>query len=217
MRLYNKNDMVKAGCHDCKGCSECCREMGDTIILDPLDIRQLTVGLKKSFEELLDGSIALHVEDSIILPHMQMTEGNGQCVFLNEAGRCNIHTFRPGLCRAFPLGRSYEEGKLYYFLLEDCPAQNKTKVKIDKWIHMPEFSRYEKFLTEWHFFLKSARTKAQSLQAVQGEEAATAQEILRNMNLYILQCFYSIPYVEERDFYSQFAERMNQAKNQLQM
>lgn len=27
-RLYDENDMVKAGCDDCKGCSACCRGMG---------------------------------------------------------------------------------------------------------------------------------------------------------------------------------------------
>ena len=146
MRVYSKSDMVKAGCNDCKGCSDCCIGMGDTILLDPLDVKQLSEGMQKSVEELLEGIISLHVEDSIILPHMQMTDGNGQCVCLNEEGRCSIHTFRPGLCRLFPLGRSYEEGKLKYFLLEDCPAKNKTKVKIEKWLQIPELTKYEKFL-----------------------------------------------------------------------
>lgn len=37
-RLYTKNDMVKAGCNDCKGCSACCHGMGESIVLDPYDI-----------------------------------------------------------------------------------------------------------------------------------------------------------------------------------
>lgn len=37
-RLYGANDMVKADCGDCEGCSACCRGMGTSIILDPLDI-----------------------------------------------------------------------------------------------------------------------------------------------------------------------------------
>ena len=44
-RLYDENDMVKVGCSDCKGCSSCCRGMGESIILDPLDIWQLSCGL----------------------------------------------------------------------------------------------------------------------------------------------------------------------------
>ena len=38
------------------------------------------------------------------------------CYFLNEEGRCSIHSFRPGICRLFPLGRFYEEEGFRYFL-----------------------------------------------------------------------------------------------------
>ena len=34
-RLYGLNDMVKADCRDCRGCSVCCRDMGTSILLDP--------------------------------------------------------------------------------------------------------------------------------------------------------------------------------------
>ena len=44
-KLYDINDMVKADCNDCKGCSACCQGMGQSIMLDPLDIYNLTVGL----------------------------------------------------------------------------------------------------------------------------------------------------------------------------
>ena len=37
-RLYDKNDMVRAGCGGCKGCSACCHGMGESIILDPYDL-----------------------------------------------------------------------------------------------------------------------------------------------------------------------------------
>ena len=37
-KLYTSNDLVKAGCNDCQGCSACCESMADTIILDPFDI-----------------------------------------------------------------------------------------------------------------------------------------------------------------------------------
>ena len=41
-KLYDANDMVKVGCSDCAGCSACCHGMGETIVLDPYDIWQLT-------------------------------------------------------------------------------------------------------------------------------------------------------------------------------
>lgn len=40
-KLYKAGDMVKADCGGCQGCSECCRGMGDSIKLDPLDVYRL--------------------------------------------------------------------------------------------------------------------------------------------------------------------------------
>ena len=46
-KLYGANDMVKADCQDCTGCSDCCQGMGDTLVLDPLDVYRL-----RSWEKL---------------------------------------------------------------------------------------------------------------------------------------------------------------------
>ena len=55
-KLYTAGDLAKVGCQDCEGCCDCCCQMGDTIILDPLDVWQLMQGRGKSFEQLLDES-----------------------------------------------------------------------------------------------------------------------------------------------------------------
>ena len=109
-KLYTAGDLAKVGCQDCEGCCDCCCQMGDTIILDPLDVWQLMQGRGKSFEQLLDESLDLHVQDGVILPNLKMAGEKEQCVYLNEKGRCSIHPFRPGICRLFPLGRFYENG-----------------------------------------------------------------------------------------------------------
>ena len=101
--------MVRVGCHDCEGCSVCCQDMGNSLVLDPMDIYQMTIHLKQSFEQLLSGFVALDVVDGIVLPHMQMEGQTNRCAFLNDEGRCSIHSFRPGICRLFPLGRIYED------------------------------------------------------------------------------------------------------------
>ena len=46
-RLYSSGDMVKADCRGCEGCSACCRGMGSSIILDPMDIWRLYRGTGK--------------------------------------------------------------------------------------------------------------------------------------------------------------------------
>ncbi len=76
--LYEANDMVKADCQDCKGCSDCCQGMGDTVILDPLDVHRLCAGLKKLPEELLGSVVELGITDGNILPHLAMRGEQGR-------------------------------------------------------------------------------------------------------------------------------------------
>ena len=52
-KRYGANDMVKVGCDDCRGCSACCRGMGDSIVLDPMDLYRLERKLGKTMEEIL--------------------------------------------------------------------------------------------------------------------------------------------------------------------
>ena len=201
--LYTSEDLVKAGCGDCKGCSDCCKSMADTIILDPLDAFRLTTGLSCTFEALLTDRLELGVVDGIILPHMKMSGAPACCSFLNEEGRCSIHDARPGFCRMFPLGRLYEDGTFSYFLqVNECPKENKTKVKVRRWLDTPELGKYEAFTTKWHYYLKEKQNAAR-----ESEDDAFRQQISMN----ILKLFYLLPYDGNTDFYTQFADRMELA------
>lgn len=206
MKFYESNDMVKVGCHDCEGCSVCCRGMGDTILLDPLDVFYLTEGLQRNVQELLSDCVALHVEEGLILPHLKMTGAQEQCTFLNEKGRCSIHAFRPGLCRTFPLGRNFSDGKMNYFLVEgECPMKNRTKMKVEKWIGTPDFQKNKEFLTEWHYLVKALKTQIRTITEQRPE--SEKDELVQKLNMQFLQCFYLKPYEKEVDFYSQFETR----------
>lgn len=200
-RLYGNNDMVKVDCHDCKGCSSCCRDMGQSIWLDPYDVYHMCAFLGKAFETLLEKEIELHVEDGLILPNIRMIgEGEPKCSFLNEEGRCSIHGARPGFCRLFPLGRNYDGDNLNYFVLEDaCPAPSKSKIKVSKWLSVPQIKNYERFLIEWHGLTKSLREYYES--------NTDNEAVMKAINMQFLQIFYLTPYTEE-DFYIQFEERM---------
>lgn len=195
-RLYGSNDLVKADCGDCRGCFACCCGMGNSIILDPLDVHRLTTGLNQSFEALLASYIELNVVDGIILPNLKMQGSRECCAFLNEAGRCTIHAIRPGICRLFPLGRYYENGSFRYFLqTHECKKANRTKVKVKKWIDTPELGKYETFVNRWHYYLKDMETLIEK----QPEKA-------KEIDLQILQRFYLTPYGD--DFYTEFEQRM---------
>lgn len=201
-KKYGLQDMVKVGCGDCAGCSDCCQGMEDTVVLDPLDIYRLTTGLEKSFGELLDHAFTLGVVDGLVLPRLKIDGNQGRCVFLNEEGRCRIHPYRPGICRLFPLGRIYEEDSFWYFLqVHECPRKNKTKVRVRKWIDTPKPQEYERFVLCWHNFLKEMQERA---------ENALGAEDKRSLSLGILKTFYERPYEEEKDFYEQFDQRMKE-------
>ena len=207
-RLYGLNDMVKADCQVWAGCHDCCEGMGDSVILDPADIHRLCTGLKKSPQELISaGYIRFDAADGNILPHLSMTGKSESCVFLNEQGRCSIHSFRPGFCRLFPLGRYYENGSFQYFLqIHECKKTNRTKIKVKKWIDTPELAKYEKFVADWHYFLLDVQEVLYN---------ATDAQLIKNLNLYVVNRFYLKPYEEKRDFYEQFQERLEEGKQLL--
>ena len=164
-KLYTANDLVKADCNDCRGCSACCQKMGQSIVLDPLDIYRLTFGLRQKFEELLADKLELNVVEGIILPNLQMSGTEEKCAFLNAEGRCSVHAIRPGICRLFPLGRYYDGKSLQYFLqIHECKKENRTKVKVKKWIDTPDLKKNEKYISDWHYFLTDMQKTLATLQ-----------------------------------------------------
>lgn len=201
-KLYGSNDLVKADCGDCAGCHACCGGMGQSIVLDPLDVFRLVQGLGVSFEALLAERLELNVVDGIILPNLKMAGDAEQCSFLDENGRCSIHAVRPGICRLFPLGRYYENGGFQYFLqVHECKKENRTKVKVKKWIDTPDLKKYEKYICDWHYFLTDMQ-----------EYLAKKPERAKQISMYILQQFYMTPYADGVDFYEQFGGRLEAAK-----
>lgn len=198
-KLYEEEDMARLGCRDCEGCSACCRGMGDTVILDPLDVHRISGRLQKTAQQLIgEGALALGVVDGIILPHLQMQPGSDACFFLSGEGRCTIHDSRPGICRLFPLGRYYENGDFRYFLQTgECRRERRSKVRISKWIDTPDLLRYRQFILDWHYFLNDVE-----------EKLKVQPEMARQWDTLILQGFYLTAYGTEEEFYPQFQKRL---------
>ena len=72
-RLYDANDMVKAYCNECKGCHACCTGMGNSIVLDPMDVMRLCRETGKNFTQLLEKELEVNVVDGLVLPNIKMT------------------------------------------------------------------------------------------------------------------------------------------------
>ncbi|MCM1251727.1 MAG: YkgJ family cysteine cluster protein [Clostridium sp.] len=215
-RLYDGGEMVKIGCNDCTGCSSCCQGMGESILLDPYDIWQIETNCHTTFADLMADKAEFHVVDGLILPNLKMQGVKEQCGFLDEKGRCGIHAYRPGLCRLFPLGRNYENHKLQYFVLEDaCPHNNHTKIKVKKWLDIPEYGRYEKFLLTWHNLRKELQ-KRMTGEAAAADSAAdgSGMDRMKAVNMRFLHIFYEKQY-EAEDFYGQFAARLEMIEEMI--
>lgn len=208
-KIYQANDMVKADCRGCAGCSDCCSGMGESVVLDPLDCYALEKGLHTDFHGLLASSVELNVSDNLILPNLKMKGTSETCFYLDENGRCKVHAFRPGICRLFPLGRLYENGSFGYILQShECPMENKSKIKVSKWLGIPNLKAYETYVCEWHYLLEEVRDLMEDKKDPQLQSDCSA---------YILELFYGKQIPEGEDFYQVFKQRYQQMKKLLQI
>jgi Fe-S-cluster containining protein len=126
------------------------------------------------------------------------------CAFLDQEGRCSIHSYRPGICRIFPLGRYYEDHDFSYILqVNECPCQATAQIKVGKWIDTPNLAKNKQFLIDWHYFLNDMEEMIQNTK--------DANQI-KKINMYILNSFYTKQYDTEAEFYPQFEERLREAR-----
>lgn len=217
-RTYGLNDMARIGTRGCKGCSLCCESnMGNTIVLDPRDIRDMTKATGKTFDELLTAFIIeLSMVDGIVLPNLKMDQG---CRFLQE-GRCRIHDARPGICRLFPLGRLYRGDEFVYIRQTGvCPVKDPEKVKVQKWLGYPDPEKHAAFVRKWHKFLSMERKKVKDAGSrfqnrQQDDVTYDPQEVMKRIMKTVLQWFYLDPY-SDGDFYQEFDERMRGCLSEL--
>lgn len=209
-RFYERTDLVRANCHDCMGCYKCCTGMGDSIVLDPYDMYLLRTRVGLGLEVLLQkGYVSLGNYEGMILPHIEMGREN-QCSFLDENKRCSIHENRPGICRLFPLGRNYSEGKMNYILLtKACENKNRSKIEVQKWLGIFEAKEYHEFVIAWHYFRK------EMTKLFQNEN----EDQIRDVNMYLLNVFFVQPDAvfskenPETMFYEWFREKLQKIKS----
>ena len=202
-RLYSSGDMVKVDCHDCEGCSACCQGMGNSIILDPMDLWRLQLGKKENFDTLLANYLELNVVDGMVLPNLKMAGEEEADKLTNKdiAITMAISLCAAIFCRLFPLGRIYEENGFKYFIqVHECKKQERGKVKIKKWLGIADQKRYEDFVWRWHTFLKNCEEGMKELD----------EQNAKVLTVVVLRNFYQMPYQaeEEAQFYPEFEERL---------
>ena len=204
-KLYDIEDMVKADTCGCNGCSDCCNDVGDLVVLTPFDIYEMTTYLNTDFDKLLGDKILLRENNKITLPYLKMQDENKNCSFLDKNGRCTIHLKRPNICRLFPLGRAYQDNDFKYFLqVDNCPKDELKDVKVSQWINIENYNENKKFILEWYKFIKALTFR---LKFVRDEDE------IENINQILLDSFYRVKI--DNDFYKSFEELLPKVKNKL--
>ena len=202
-RFYRSSDLVRIGTGGCEGCSACCHDMGDSIVLDPYDLFRFERYGELGFDSLLAGGrISLSVIDGLVLPCLCMAGPENACTFLSEQGRCSIHAFRPGFCRLFPLGRYYRGDSFSYILqIHEC-ARMRTKIRIRTWLEEPALDDLERFVIDWHRLLRD-------LQALASQAGETTRH---SICMKLLALFYRCKWDLEEPFFPQFDRLYPQAR-----
>ena len=204
-KLYDIEDMVKADTCGCNGCSDCCKDVGDLVVLTPFDIYEMTTYLNTDFDKLLGDKILLRENNKITLHYLKMQDKNKNCSFLDKNGRCTIHLKRPNICRLFPLGRAYQDNDFKYFLqVDNCPKDELKDVKVSQWINIENYNENKKFILEWYKFIKALTFR---LKFVRDEKE------IAHINEILLDNFYRVKI--DNDFYKSFEELLPKVKNKL--
>ncbi|MGL6105909.1 YkgJ family cysteine cluster protein [Romboutsia sp.] len=206
-KLYDIDDIVKADTYGCNGCSDCCSDVGELVVLTPFDVYEMVSYLGVDFDELLGDKIVLRPNNKILLPHLKMQDNNKKCSFLNKEGRCIIHSKRPNICRLFPLGRVYKDDDFKYFLqVGNCPKEDLKDVKVKNWVGIENYEENRKFILEWYKFIKALTFR---LKFVRDEKEVEA------INQILLDSCYRIKIKEEDNFYFVFLKYLPEIKNRL--
>lgn len=205
-KLYDIEDVVKADTCGCNGCNDCCLDVGDLVVLTPFDVYGIVNCLGVTFDDLLGDKIELRQNNKILLPYLKMQDNN-RCSFLNEKGRCIIHSNRPNICRMFPLGRVYQDNDFKYFLqVGNCPKENLKDVKVGDWIGIENYDENKRFILEWYQLTKALAFR---LKFVRDEKE------IEEINQILLDSCYRMDINKDENFYSVFAKCLPGIKSKL--
>ena len=113
----------------CQLCGGCCRNVKDSIMLEPIDVFRLTRYLREQGEPVagMEDMLARYahaawLEDNFPIYLLNTAGALDACVFLKD-GRCSVYEARPQVCQLYPFsaapgsrGRDFQ-----YFLCMEKP------------------------------------------------------------------------------------------------
>ena len=104
-RAVSRNETVP---FHCRMCGECCRDIADSIMLEPMDAYRLARYLRErgapvtgTEDVLARYAHAAWLEDCLPVFLLDTVGTADACVFLKD-GRCSMYEARPRVCRLYP-------------------------------------------------------------------------------------------------------------------
>lgn len=146
----------------CRRCANCCRDLKDQLMLEPLDAYCLarflrerngaatidTVYERYAHTDLLEGYLPIYL--------MNTVGADNSCVFLQD-DRCSVYDGRPNVCRIYPFGvRPGQRGRTFEFYR--CVDQHAAhfsdgRVQVKDWLRENFSGESRKFWTAEGNFL----------------------------------------------------------------
>lgn len=201
-------------CFQCRQCGNCCRDLKDQLMLEPLDAYRLarflrergqaasidTVYERYAHTDMLEGCLPIYL--------MNTVGPDNSCVFLQD-GRCAVYEGRPHTCRVYPFSvHPGTRGKTFEFY--KCEDQ-----------HADHFSEGRVLVKDW--FYQNFPKEHREFAAAEGKNLLELGCLLRSLDEDGLRAslFYTLHYryysydLDQR-FMPQYEKNMAALKQILQ-
>lgn len=76
-------------------------------------------------------------------------------------------------------------------------------------VDTPNLKTYEKYIADWHFFLKGLQEYVMNLTS---DSSSNSDSTARTISMHVLTQFYLTPYGEDGNFYEEFYERSEKSQ-----
>lgn len=143
--LKSRSDTFK---FECQQCGNCCRNRGDAVVINGVDVYRACKELKCTAEEFLNKHALFNIGPNSKLPVFTLKErSDGSCSLLRK-GKCMVQNGKPVVCALYPLGRmlATAQDKYDYFtqpMDQACPGvQHGKEYTLQAWLdkfHIEDF------------------------------------------------------------------------------
>lgn len=201
-------------CFQCNRCGNCCRDLEDQLMLEPLDAYNLAQCLRKRGKaESIDDVFTQYTHVDLLqgcLPiYLMNTDGPDHTCVLLKDGRCSVYEGRPHICRLYPFSvHTGTRGKDFAFY--QCLDQHSAhfcggRIQVKDWF-------YANFIKENREFMA---IEANVLQKLGPLIRALDENTLRTSMFQILHYRY-YNYGLDRPFLPQYKRNMEALEQFLQ-